>query len=117
MTDLTFRDATLDDLDFIVPLIVEDSVIATEDQPDSPRHPAYVAAFDAIAADPNQRLIIAELDGVSVGTLQLTFVPGIARLGMSRGLVEAVHIAPSQRNRGFGAKMMAWAVEECRARN
>jgi GNAT superfamily N-acetyltransferase len=116
MTQLSFRDATKDDLGFILTLGVANSVVATEDQPDNPHHPGYLAAFEAIAADPNQRLLVAELDGERVGTIQLTFIPGLFRLGMWRGLLEAVHIVPTHRNRGLGSEMIRWALDECRAR-
>jgi GNAT superfamily N-acetyltransferase len=116
MSRLTYRDATPDDLGFIVRLIVDDNVATSNDLPDEPHHPRYLAAFEAIAADRNQRLIIAELDGQRVGTQQLTFIPGINRLGELRCLIEAVHIAPEHRNKGFGGEMIGWAVEQARAR-
>ena len=72
--------------------------------------------FSAIAADPNQELFVAERDGRPIGTFQLTYIPGIMRKGMWRGLIEGVHIAPAERNRGYGSAMMRWAVERCRER-
>lgn len=116
MSRLSYRDATTADLGFIVRLIVDDSVVATDDQPDRPDHPRYLAALKAIDADPNQRLVVAELDGHPVGTLQLTYIPGITRLGETRCLVEAVHIAPTHRNLGLGSEMIGWAIAEARAR-
>lgn len=116
MSRLTYRDATPDDLAFIVRLIVDDSVVATDDRRDEPHHPRYLAAFDAIASDPNQRLVIAELDGQPVGTQQLSFIPGINRLGEWRCLIEAVHIAPEHRSKGYGGEMIGWAIAEARAR-
>lgn len=116
MSDLSFRDATPDDLAFIITLMTANSVVATEDQPDNPHHPAYLAAFEAISADPNQRLVVAELDGERVGTLQLSFIPGLARLGMWRGLLESVHVVAERRSQGLGGQMARWALEECRER-
>jgi GNAT superfamily N-acetyltransferase len=113
---LTYRDATAGDLGFIVRLIVEDSVVPTNDEPNRPDHPSYLAALEAIARDPNQQLVIAEYEGQVVGTLQLTFIPGIARLGELRCLVEAVHIASTHRNLGLGGEMISWAIEQARAR-
>jgi GNAT superfamily N-acetyltransferase len=113
---LTYRDATPADLGFIIRLIVDDSVVATNDEPDRPDHPRYLAAFEAITADPNQRLVVAQLDGQSVGTLQLTFIPGINRLGEWRCIIEAVHIAPTHRNLGLGSQMIRWAIEQARQR-
>ena len=116
MSRLSYRDATPDDLGFIVRLIVDDSVVPTDDRPDEPQHPRYLAAFEAIAADPNQRLVIAELDDRPIGTQQLSFIPGINRLGEWRCLIEAVHIAPERRSKGYGGEMIGWAIDEARAR-
>ncbi len=116
MSRLSFRDATPDDLGFIVRLIVDDNIVGTNDRPDEPNHPRYLAAFEAIAADPNQRLVIAEFEGQSVGTQQLTFIPGINRLGEIRCLIEAVHIVPTHRNLGLGGEMIGNAIEQARAR-
>ena len=116
MNRLSCRDATAADLDFIVRLIVDDSVVPTPDQPDRPDHPRYLAALAAIDADPGQRLVVAERDGTPVGTLQLSFIPGIARLGQTRCLIEAVHVAPAHRNLGLGSEMIGWAIGEARAR-
>jgi GNAT superfamily N-acetyltransferase len=116
MSTLSYRDATAADLAFIVGLITDDAVTETPDRPDEPSHPRYLAALAAIDADPNQRLLVAEHDGRLAGTLQLTFIPGIARLGEMRCIIEAVHIAPNLRSRGFGSQMIRWALEEARAR-
>lgn len=113
---LTYRPATAADLPFIVGLIVADSVIPTGDDPAATHGPDYAAAFAAIDADPNQELLVAELDGVPVGTFQLTYIPGLLRRGMRRGLVESVHVAPSHRNRGVGGEMLRWAADRCRER-
>ncbi len=113
---LTYRPATAADLPFIVGLIVADSVIPTGDDSAATHGPDYAAAFAAIDADPNQELLVAELDGVPVGTFQLTYIPGLLRRGMRRGLVESVHVAPSHRNRGVGGEMLRWAADRCRER-
>ena len=113
---LTYRDATPADLPFIIALIVEDSVVAIDDDPADAASPAYVDALAAITADPNQEMLIAERDGVPVGCFQLSYLPGLMRRGMWRGQIEVVHIAAAHRNAGLGSEMMRWAVERCRAR-
>ena len=113
---LTFRQAVEADLPFIVQLLTEDAVRATDDRPDEPFHPRYVTALHELAADPNQMMMVAVLDGETVGTLQLTFIPGIAGLGTRRCLVEAVHIAPTHRSRGLGTEMIHWAIAQARER-
>ena len=81
-----------------------------------PPNPAYVAAFAAIGRDPNQMLAVVEQDGGVVGCLQLSFIPGLSRLGMWRGQIESVRIAAELRGSGLGRRMFEWAIEQCRAR-
>lgn len=113
---LTFRKAVESDLPFIVKLITEDAVRVTDDKPDEPFHPRYVTALRELEADPNQMMVVAVLDGETVGTLQLTFIAGIAALGLKRCLVEAVHISPAHRSKGLGSEMMQWAIAQARDR-
>jgi len=117
MSALSYRAATTADLPFIVGLIALDDVSdVPADHADQADLPAYQQALIAIERDPNQMLVVATIAGKRVGTLQLSILPGIARRGMWRGLLEAVHIAPEYRNRGLGSEMIAWAIETCRAR-
>lgn len=113
---IAFRDATAADLPVIVRLLYDDANGRLREDPSEPLMPGYVAAFEAISADPNQQLIVAELDGRIVGTMQLSFLPGIAFQGAWRGQIESVRIAADLRGRGLGGQMIDWAVESCRAR-
>lgn len=113
---LTFRRAFEADLPFIVRLLTEDAVRVTDDRPDEPFHPRYVAALRELEADPNQMMMVAMLDGETVGTIQLTFIPGISGLGTKRCLVEAVHISPAHRSKGLGSEMIRWSIEQARER-
>lgn len=116
MTDIVFRDAALADLVAIVSLLADDALGRQRENLTLPLDPAYVAAFEAIAADANQRLIVA-VDGDTIaGTLQLSFIPGISRRGAWRGQIEAVRIAASRRGTGLGRQMIEWAVAQCAAR-
>ncbi|MDR7273254.1 GNAT family N-acetyltransferase [Catenuloplanes atrovinosus] len=76
----------------------------------------YRRAFELLDADPAQLLVVAELDGVIVGTLHLTVIPGLAHRGRTRGLVEAVRIASDRRGQGLGAELMRWTVDEAKRR-
>jgi GNAT superfamily N-acetyltransferase len=116
MSELTYRAATSADLSFIVRLLAEDSVGEPMDDPDQPNGPAYEAALAAIDADPNQEMIVAALDGQPIGCFQLSYIPGLFRRGMWRGQVENVHVSPTFRSKGYGAQMMVWAIDRCRAR-
>ncbi|WP_104433888.1 GNAT family N-acetyltransferase [Kineococcus xinjiangensis] len=76
----------------------------------------YLAAFEAIDTDPAQLLVVVEHDGEIVATMQLTFIPGLARRGALRAQVEAVRVRHDHRGRGLGAAMMRWAIAEARRR-
>ncbi|MEV7226260.1 GNAT family N-acetyltransferase [Polymorphospora sp. NPDC051019] len=77
---------------------------------------AYWRAFDDIDADPRNALVVADLAGEVVGTMQLTFIPGLSRLGAERAQIEAVRVRADQRGAGLGRRMISWAVDEARAR-
>jgi GNAT superfamily N-acetyltransferase len=113
---LTYRAARAADLPFIIGLIVEDSVIATNDRAEDAMQADYTAALAAIDAAPNEEMIVVEENGVPVGCFQLSYMPGLMRRGMWRGMIEVVHVAASHRNRGLGSDMMRWAIERCRER-
>ncbi|WP_246271831.1 GNAT family N-acetyltransferase [Amycolatopsis acididurans] len=76
----------------------------------------YRAAFERIAADPGQLLVVAEAGGEIVGTMQLSFIPGLSHRGAVRAQIEAVRVRADRRGGGFGATMIKWAIEEARNR-
>jgi len=115
VSELVLRDATVTDLPAILAMLAED-VIPPGREAD-PSDPRYMEAFEAIDADPNQRLIAAELGGCVVGTMQLSFLPGLSFIGSWRGLIEAVRIAADLRRQKLGEQMILWAVDQCRARD
>ena len=113
-TSAVIRRATAADVAGIVTMIADDQLGTTRESVDDLA--PYLKAFEAIDADPNQVLVVAERNDELIGTLQLTIIPGLSRRGSSRGLVEAVRVAASARGSGLGTTLMAWAVEESRAR-
>ena len=114
---LHMRDATLADLPAIIALLADDETARAREDPSLPLDPGYLTAFEAIDADANQHLIVAEMDGTIVGTFQLSFIAGLSFRGAWRGQIEAVRIASNVRSQGLGAQMIAWAVERCRERD
>lgn len=97
-------------------MLADDPLGRTRENPALPLDRRYEDAFAAIESSPHQLLVIAEMGAVPVGTLQLTFLPGISRLGEWRGQIEGVRIAASARGSGLGRAMVSWAVDECRRR-
>jgi ribosomal protein S18 acetylase RimI-like enzyme len=116
MERIQFRTARFDDVPAIVALLADDPLGSQRERTGTPLDACYVAAFRAIEADSNQRLVVV-CDGEEIiGTLQLSFIPGIARMGAWRGQIEAVRIAEHRRDSGLGQEMFEWAIEQCRAR-
>ncbi len=116
MNDLIFRRAAAADLEDIVALLADDELGRRREDPDPPLNPRYIDAFAAIDADRNQFLAVVEEGGEIVGCLQLSFIPGLSRLGLWRGQIESVRIASSRRGGGLGKRMFEWAIDECRKR-
>ena len=114
MAPLSFRRAEAADLPGIVALLSDDELGAQREDPSTPLNQKYVQAFTAIDGDPNQYLVIVEDEGILAGCLQLTFIPGLSRLGMLRGQIESVRVAASQRGKGLGREMFEWAIAKCR---
>ncbi len=113
-TEISFRDARRDDLDDIIELLADDPMGAKRETVSGVPGPQYRAAFDAIQADPNNRLIVALLDEEIIGCLQLTLIPGLSRSGATRGQIESVRIASHLRGKGYGYDFFKWAIDECR---
>jgi len=116
MSDIVFRTATAADLPAIVALLDDDDLSRGREDASLPLDPRYLAAFEAISADPNQMQVVADLNGRVVGTMQLSFLAGIAFRGSWRGQIEAVRISRDLRGHGLGQQMIEWAVERCRDR-
>ena len=111
-----FRAAAADDLPAIVRLLADDPLGAERERVADPLPAAYGEAFAAIAADPNNELIVADRDGAVVGVLQLTFVPSLTWQGRWRAMVEGVRVAAGARGSGVGQAMMEEAIRRARAR-
>ena len=94
-------------------MLADDPLGARREQPGDP---AYLAAFTALAADPRQLLVVAEQDGAPVGTLQLTFIPGLSRRGATRAQIEAVRVRADRRGSGLGQELVRWAIDTARER-
>jgi len=116
MSDIAFRRAAEADIAAIVAMLADDPLGAAREDVSTPVPPAYLEAFRAIDADPNQFLAVMTQDGRIVGTLQLSFIPGLSRKGALRGQIEAVRVAGGRRGEGLGRRLFEWAIGECRAR-
>jgi GNAT superfamily N-acetyltransferase len=116
-SSITLRRATREDLPAIVGLLVNDPLGSSrEAASEGGDFGPYATAFAAIDTDSAQLLVVAT-DGIEVvATMQLWFIPGLARRGALRAQVEAVRVAANHRSRGLGVAMFQWAIDEARRR-
>jgi GNAT superfamily N-acetyltransferase len=114
---VVLRRAEAGDVPALVDLLAADQLGATRDGVTTAADlAAYQRAFRAIDDDPAHFLLVAQAGQQLVGTLQLSFLPGLARRGALRAQIEAVRVHESYRSRGLGAAMMGWAIDEARRR-
>lgn len=109
--EVIIRRATRDDVPAIVAMYASASLHGRE-----PLDVDRSEAFAEIDADPKQMLCVATLGERVVGTFHLTTLRYLSFGGARAMLVEAVHVAESERSRGLGTTMMRFAIDEARRR-
>lgn len=114
--EVTFRPARPDDLAAIVALLADDVLGSGREHVGAEVDPAYVRAFEAIAADPRQLLVVATRGEEVCGTVQVSCLPTLTHRGGERAQLEGVRVASSARGEGVGRAMVAWVVDEARRR-
>jgi len=81
-----------------------------------PIEPCYEDALRAVEADPNNLLMVAEVEGAVVGVFQLTIIQHVAFRGGRVAQIENVFVDDSARGRGVGTAMMQWAIDLAKRR-
>ena len=109
--DVRIRLATVEDLEAIVQLLQRDAFTAPVEGSGD-----YGGAFEDIARHPDNELVVAVLGEDVVGTLQLTFIPGMGHGGGWRAQVEGVRVREDLRNLRIGTRLMEWVVARARER-
>ncbi|MDT3331265.1 GNAT family N-acetyltransferase [Microbacterium sp. KSW-18] len=106
------RGASQDDLDAIVALLSDDPVSAGRgDVAAAEDRGLYLRGLLRTLDSESNDVLVVESDDRVVGTMQLTVIPGMARRGSTRLLVEAVRVASAERSAGIGAAMMSWVAD------
>lgn len=113
---IQFRLAEREDLASIVALLIDDPLGATRETTGSDLQACYLDAFDAIALDPGNELIVADDFGAVIGTLQITYAPNLTHQGAMRATIEGVRVSSGFRSLGVGTQMLRWAINRCRSR-
>ncbi|HZX00685.1 MAG TPA: GNAT family N-acetyltransferase [Bacilli bacterium] len=113
----TIRRAVEADLPTVIHLFsIPDVGNKKDDHPGPPLDPCYREALAAIAEDPNNALLVAELEGRVVGAFHLTIIQYVAYRGGRVAQIENVIVDPDLRSQGIGEAMMRWAIDEARRR-
>ncbi len=108
------RRATRADVPVIVRLLVDDPLGRRRERYEDPLPDAYYAAFERIDGDPRNELVVVEVEGEVVATLQLTMLPYLTYQGGTRAQIEAVRVDERYRGRGIGERLFRWAIEWAR---
>ena len=103
---LTYRKATINDLNAIVNLLLEDELGQTRESKSAELNQNYIEAFHKINADPNQYLMVVESNHEIVGTCHLTIMPSLTFTGSTRMQIEAVRVTEKHRGHKIGEWMM-----------
>lgn len=115
--NITIRKATKHDVVTIVKLLSDDILGSTREKFDDIIPQSYYNAFSAIDNDPNQMLVIGEIAGNPIATLQISFITNMSFQGGVRALIEGVHVDKNLRGNGIGKYLMEWAIDEARKKN
>ncbi|MDR6632449.1 GNAT superfamily N-acetyltransferase [Phyllobacterium sp. 1468] len=115
--DVTFRQATMDDLRAVIALFADDAIGGHGDTTDSSALPLYESAFAAIEASPNDLLFVGVLRDEVVATAQVTFITSLTGRGTKRMAIEAVQTRANMRGKGIGAKLIQHCLDVARDRD
>ena len=107
---LSQRQAQQADLPAIVSLLLQDALGQTREQSGETLNAAYLKAFDAIDADPNQYLMVVEREKKILASCHLSIIPSLTFIGATRLQIEAVRVDQQHRGRGIGTWMINAAI-------
>lgn len=111
-----FRLARREDLQAIVSMLAADVLGRNRETAPPPLLDGYLAAFQQIEADPNNELIVGELQGRVMATSQLTYIPNLSHRGSWRALIEAVRVADGFQGQRIGEQLMRFLIARAQAR-
>ncbi|ANM32214.1 GNAT family acetyltransferase [Acidobacteria bacterium Mor1] len=111
-----YRAARREETPHLVGMLIADALGQGRERLADPLPPSYYAAYDAINADPNQELMVAEHRDSIVALMQISYIPGLTYEGGWRAQIEGVRVAESMRGQGVGHRFLEWAVERARSR-
>lgn len=111
MYPMTIRDATAGDLPALVALLGQ---LYDTPPAGAPTH-RHRAAFEAVAADPRQRLLVVEHGGAVIATAALVIVPNLGHDGTPYAVVENLVVDQAARGARHGERLLRYMIDEARA--
>jgi GNAT superfamily N-acetyltransferase len=99
------REASRDDLPGVVALYRE---LRPDDPVLTPQQSELL--FDALLADPNVSVIVAEANRIITSTAMLAIVPNLAHGGQPFGVIEHVITAAAHRRKGYAREVLESAL-------
>jgi len=107
---MEFRMAKKSDLQEIVRLLADDELGSKRERYEDPLPEAYDHAFSAMENQGGNDILLAVENEVVIGCLQLTMIPGLARLGMKRAQIEGVRVDKDYRGKRIGEALLQEAI-------
>lgn len=98
----------------IVQLLADDEFGVARERYEKSLPKEYLEAFTKIEQQIGNSLIVAIDNGVVIGCLQLTIIPGISRLGATRGQIEGVRVDKNYRGKGVGEELFRYAINQAK---
>jgi GNAT superfamily N-acetyltransferase len=106
---MNIRRARREDVPAIVAMYADDVLGKARETPDELE--CYYAVFDRLDGD----LLVGEVDGVVVATMQLTMIQQLSARAGKVAQIESVRVRSDLRGRGLGEQLINDAIERARA--
>lgn len=113
---LSRRPANINDVQAIVSLLLQDDLGKAREAISDNLDKRYLDAFKRINDDPNQYLMVVELDKKIIGTCHLTIMPSLTFKGSTRMQIEAVRIHQDARSKKIGEWMITQSLEYAKSK-
>lgn len=101
---LVFREARRGDVPAVVAMLADDMLGQGRERA---ALETYYTAFDAMAQEGGNLLVVGERQGEIVATYQITFISGLSLAAARRAQVESVRVSSALRGQGVGKAMFA----------